>query len=94
MAGGVDLAKVIDGDFGVELGGGHRGVTEQLLDHTDVGASGQQVRGEGVAQDVGRNVPTATGQAGAIGGLLERAPGGLARQRPAQSVEEDLRRTK
>ena len=45
----VYLAEVVDGDQGVDLRGGHRGVAEQLLHHPDVGAAVQQVGGEASA---------------------------------------------
>ena len=50
MAGGVDLPEVVDGDLRVDLSGCHRGVAEHLLDHADIGASGEQMSGEGVTQ--------------------------------------------
>ena len=37
----------------VTLGGGEVGVTQQLLDRSQVGASVEQVRGEGVTEGVG-----------------------------------------
>src|SRR5215218_1765385 len=47
VAAGVHLAQPVDGDECVDLGGGHRGVAEQLLDDADVGAAVEQVGGEG-----------------------------------------------
>ena len=41
--------------MGVDLGRGHVGMAEQRLDHAQVGAARQQVRGEGVAQGVRRD---------------------------------------
>jgi len=46
VGGGVHLAELVDGHQGVDLGGGHRRVAEQLLHHPDVGAAVQQVGGE------------------------------------------------
>ena len=100
MAGGVNLPEVVDGDLRVDLSGCHRGVAEHLLDHADIGASSEQMSGEGVTQSVGRDVPpfhlsclfsSSTGQTGALGGMLKNAPGGLTRQRTPQSVEKNLR---
>src|SRR5690606_7698029 len=44
--------KALTTDMSVTLGGGQVGVTEQLLDGTEVGATVQQVGGEGVPQGV------------------------------------------
>ena len=52
----IDLAEVVDGDQGVDLRGGHRGVTEQFLHHPDIGTALKQVGGEGVPQGVRGNV--------------------------------------
>ena len=57
VGGGVHLAQPVGGDQRVQLGGGHRRVAEQLLDHPDVGAAVQQVGGEGVPQGVRADVP-------------------------------------
>jgi uncharacterized protein YbjT (DUF2867 family) len=49
---GVDLAELVHRDQGVDLGGRHGCVAKQLLDHPDVGAAVEQVRGERVPQRV------------------------------------------
>jgi hypothetical protein len=49
----VDLAEPFHGHQCVDLRRGHGGVTEQLLDDADVGATVEQMGGEGVAQCVG-----------------------------------------
>ena len=54
MGGAVDLEEPGEVDLGVALGRRERGVAEQLLDGAQVGARGQQVRGEGMAQRVRR----------------------------------------
>ena len=77
--------QVVHGDQRVDLGGRHRGMPEQLLDHADVGAALQEVRGEGVAQRVRRDVAR---HPGPVGGLDQHRPGGLARQPPSAGVEE------
>src|SRR5690349_23283544 len=50
VGGGVDLAQAVDGDQGVDLRRGHRGVPEQLLHRAHVRTALEQVRGVGVAQ--------------------------------------------
>ena len=55
VGGGVHLAQPLHGDQGVDLGGGHRRVPEQLLHHPDVGAAVEQVGGVRVAQRVRRD---------------------------------------
>ena len=49
----VDLEHVLHGELGVALRGGQALMSEHFLDGAQVGAFGQQVRGEGVAQRVG-----------------------------------------
>lgn len=34
----VHLLEALDGDVGVQLGGGHAGVAEEFLDYAEVGA--------------------------------------------------------
>ena len=46
----VNLHQAVDADMGVFLGGGERGVTEQLLDGAQVGAPFQHVGGEGMPE--------------------------------------------
>jgi hypothetical protein len=51
--GGVEHgAQPLSADVSVTLGGGQVGVTQQLLDRTQVGTPVEEVRGEGVAQRV------------------------------------------
>ena len=50
MRGGVDLSQLVHRHESVDLRGGHRGVSEQLLHDADVGAAVEQVGGEGVPQ--------------------------------------------
>ncbi len=45
----VNVAEVLVGDVGVDLGGGDVGVAEHALDGADVGAVHEQVSGERVA---------------------------------------------
>ncbi len=52
MGSGPHLAQGVHGDQRVDLRGGHRGVTQQLLHHPHVGPALQQVRGEAVPQHV------------------------------------------
>src|SRR5262249_37368825 len=67
-------------DGGVALGGGERGVAQQLLDRAQVGAGAQQVGGERVAQRVGRRALGEAKPAAQARHQPLHAPG---RQRPA-----------
>ena len=87
MRRGVDLAELVDRDQGVDLGGRHRGVAEQLLDHPNVGAAVEEVGCEGMAENV-RRYP---GESGSFGGGLQHLPGALPGQPPAPGVEEHAR---
>ena len=49
---GPHFPQCMDGDQGVDLRGGHRGVAEQLLHHPHIGAALQQVRGKRMPQHV------------------------------------------
>ena len=55
MGGGVDLLQFADGDVGVALGGGQRGVAEHGLDEEDVGAVVEHVGGAGMAEQMARS---------------------------------------
>src|ERR1700691_3544319 len=48
----VDLPELVDGHQSVDLRGGHRGVSEQLLHNPDIGAPVEQVSGERMPQRV------------------------------------------
>lgn len=52
----VNLPQTMIGHVGVHLGGADAGVAQQLLDHPQVRAMFQQVRGETVPQHVGRDI--------------------------------------
>ena len=52
----MDVPQPLVGDVGVDLGGRHVLVAQQLLDASEVGAVGQEVGGVGVAQGVGRHL--------------------------------------
>ena len=67
----IDLAQVVDGDQGVDLRRGHRGVAQQLLHHPDVGAAVQQVGGVGVPQGVRRHVGADAGPLGAVRRIVQ-----------------------
>jgi hypothetical protein len=49
---GVDFEQLIDGDFGVDLGGVQSGMAEQLLNEPDVSSVVVHVGGTGVAKQV------------------------------------------
>ena len=48
-----NFAQVILGDMGIDLGRGNVGMAEQSLDDAQISPAFKQMRGEGVAQDVG-----------------------------------------
>src|ERR1019366_10560572 len=50
---GIDTLQRGYRDRGIDLRGGDRGVTQQLLNHADIRPMGQHVRGTTVAKDVG-----------------------------------------
>jgi len=52
----VDLAEAVAVDVGVDLCGGDVCVSQEVLDDAEVGAAGEQVGGECVAQEVGVDV--------------------------------------
>src|SRR5215213_2922758 len=66
----VDAADAFAGDVRVDLCGGEVAVAEHGLDAARVGAVFEQVRGEAVAQDVGRDAL----DAGLLGRALEHRP--------------------
>ena len=59
----VDFAQASSGDVRVNFRGADGGVAEQFLDHPQVGAVFEQVRGETVPQHVRRNVARDAGEA-------------------------------
>ena len=76
----VDFQESRRVDLGVALGGRERGVTEQLLDASEIGAGAKQVGGEGVAQGVRRR---ALGQAPELAQGLHPPLHRAGAQRPA-----------
>ena len=66
-------ADLVGVEVGVDLGRADRGVAQHLLDRAQVGAAGDEVAGEAVAQGVGADVGR---DAGAQGEGLDAAPGG------------------
>src|SRR5690242_16409568 len=81
----VDLAKQLDGNERVDLGGGDRCVAEQFLDHSNVGAALQQVSRERMPERVRRHLA----ELGLLGRGPQDHPGALAGQPAAPGVEED-----
>ena len=73
---GVEGLEAFPGDVGVDLGGGDVGVAEEQLHHPQVGPVVEQVGGEGVAQDVGRQPGRV--DAGGQGMALDQGPEHLA----------------
>lgn len=53
----VNVHELADGGMSVFLGGGKRLVAEELLNGAEVGAIGEKMRGEGVAQGVRVQIP-------------------------------------
>ena len=51
----MDISQLFVCNMGVNLGSGDVGVTEKSLDGAEVGAVGEQVGGETVADDMGRD---------------------------------------
>lgn len=64
----------MDGDQGIDLRRGHRGVPQQFLHHPDIGATLQQMRGELMPQHMRRNTG---GDAGTLGRVLQNLPRAL-----------------
>jgi hypothetical protein len=85
---GIHLAQPRHGDHCVDLGGRHRGVSEQLLHDSDVGAAFEQVGGERVPQRVRRQV---AGQARPLPCRCQRRPRGLAAEPRTPGAEEQGR---
>ena len=75
----MDLAEAVAVDVGVDLRGGDVGMAQEVLDDAEVGAAREQVRGEGVAQEVGVDVLQARG----VGVLADDLPDRDALERPA-----------
>lgn len=85
MAGFDDFGEVGAVDVGVDLGGGDVGVSEEFLDDAEVGAAGEEVGGEGVAEGVGVDVA----EAGAFGGTFDDLPDDDAGDGQAGAGEEE-----
>src|SRR3954452_325400 len=85
----VHLAEMVDRHQRVDLRGGHRGVTEELLDDPHVRAAVQQVGSEGVPEGVGRDLRLDTGT---FGDRAQDRPGALSGQPGAARVQEQRRR--
>ena len=63
----VDFFETLDGHVGVDLGGADGGVAEHGLDASKIGSVVEKVRGEAVAEDVGRHVLVDAGHRSVIG---------------------------
>jgi hypothetical protein len=59
----MDVTQPLVGDVGVDLGGRHVLMPQQLLDAAEVGAVGEKVGGIGVPQGVGRHLLCEPGEA-------------------------------
>src|SRR5205823_5547312 len=83
----VHLLEAVAIDVRVVLGSLDRGVAEEFLHGTEVGAAGQEMRGEAVPQRVWAH---GRGQLGAAAVLLHQRPQEDARQRPAGLTDEQV----
>lgn len=82
----VDVHELADGGVGVFLCGGKGLVAKELLDGAEVGAVGEQMRGEGMAQRVGMQVPVYVDQADVF---FDDAADRALREATAGVIEED-----
>ncbi len=82
----VDRQKAVGVDVGVELRGLDAGMAEHLLDGADVRPVREEVRGEGMAQRVRRNLPF---DARLTDVVRDDAPNGHPRQGASRAGEED-----
>ena len=80
---GFQLAPI---NLGVDLRGGDRGVTEHLLDDTQVGSSSQQMSGKGMAKLVGMN---GLFDPGSFGIITHQLPDACRSERISPHGEED-----
>ena len=48
----VDLAKRVDGHFGVDLSGGHRSVAKKLLNNANIGPTRENMGSKGVTKSM------------------------------------------
>jgi hypothetical protein len=85
MGGCVHFAQFVHRDERVHLGGRHRGMTQQLLHDSHIGAAVEQVRREGVPEHVRRDL----GQARLGGRGSKRTPRSLPGEPAATGVQED-----
>src|SRR5258708_9566521 len=84
MGGRVNLAQLVDGDQGVNLRRRHRCMPEQFLNHANVSAAVEQVRGERVPEHVRRYVR----KPGSLRRDPQRAPRALPGQPAAARIQE------
>src|ERR1041384_6180852 len=81
----VDAAQVVPIHMGIDLGGREIGVSEHLLQRAEIGATFQQMGGEGVPEGVGRHPPR---DPGAPRNPLDDTPRSHPRQGSAARVEQ------
>ncbi len=70
MRGVIDREQTRGVDFGVALGGRQRGMAEQLLDRPQIAATGEEMRGERMAQRMRRR----GSRAGRVAGAASASP--------------------
>lgn len=82
----VNVHQLADGSVCVFLRGGEGLVAEEFLDGAEVGAVGEKMRGEGVAEGVGMKVPVDVDEANVF---FDDAADGARREAAAGVIEED-----
>jgi hypothetical protein len=82
----VDVHELADGGVGIFLSGGERLVAEEFLNGAEVGAIGEKMRGERVAERVGVQVPIHVDEADVF---LDDAAYGTLGEAAANVIEED-----
>src|SRR5262245_30399127 len=85
MGAAVDFQQAFAVDAGVYLRGRERGVAEQLLDRAEIAATGQEMRGKGMAQRMWRR---AVGQPQRATQPLHRKLDDAGAQRPTARADE------
>ena len=86
----MDLFQALVVDMGINLGGGDIGMSQQFLNDPQVGSVLKQVGSEGVAQEMGINIP---GKSGLTGAFLHDFPDPVRTEGPTSYGEKDFGRS-